>query len=210
MTMVAHKCRKLAYVPLVSADIAWISAFLILCGYAFGYEALIRPLNNGPASNILTIVLMVFAASATHGVIRASHPQPVFFTVIYLGLLISVVRLFEASLGTNYLQVWINSVILSEFPINRELPNVTSWNTALFFTCYFVALWGFRTPRLKVMLASMGIAAVILVVAWIGYALGVPALYGNMSMITGSICSILLIGLGSLCIVTRPRDNSRD
>lgn len=185
--------------PPTALDWCWILAVAIFYGYAFGIEPAFRPLAGGPATNPLTLALSSLAATVgiflTTQPPQSERPTPAVVAALHTGLWLALARLAEASLGLSHLQDVVNSLTLQQLHAASELPNEMAWNTALFFACFFVALWAHLTRRPRAALGALAVAGACAATSTAGYALGLPALYDAMSPSTLALCGLLLAGV---------------
>ena len=169
-----------------------LSAVLVTFSYFFGYQTLFRPISGGPATNPLTLILFFLAAFATSNIL-SKNLNFVLKLMLWTGLTLALVRLVETATGHQWLQYFVNEIILNRYYPEYANFNETGSNTAAAFTCYFLVLLSITVEKKSFGLLMLSIMATIILFSVYGYALAYDPLYNAMSYTTLVMLSVLLI-----------------
>ncbi len=177
-------CRPLAAICLGFS-------ILSLLGYLIDFEALYRPIPNGPATNPLTAVLVVLLALSL--VIQPKKFPYLSAICAYIGFLLISMRLVDYQFDTQ------NAALLTRFFYNPlednagASNNVMGLNTAAMLLLLCTANI-FRRHRLAgLSQVSSFLALAIPTISITGYAYGLEHFYGDMSLITTTFGIMLSI-----------------
>ncbi len=170
---------------------------LVLAAYAFGIEAIWRPLSNGPATHPTSAILFILGGAAVAS-IRPMRIPPVGIAALLVVALVAAGRILEFATGFRLLDG------ASSFQPPAGAPVAVGWNSAVMFVLvplsYLLRYWG--RPRAGQIIAAAGMAPPL--VALTGYLYGVAEFYGSMSLTTA------IIGLFFSVLSASPRRQKRD
>ncbi|WP_350432930.1 GGDEF domain-containing protein [Shewanella sp. H8] len=154
-------------------------------GYLFGIEALYRPMANGPATNPLTAICMIFIGLGLLSTLNKKNQKLQYLLGIVV-IIITVANIsdfiFNANLSTHITPFY------SQVLLDQELgkPNDLGINSALMFLGLGFSLTLFHFNKLTAAQLIAFITLAIPMISITGYAYGLNEFYGKMSLLTAS------------------------
>ncbi|ABV85593.1 GGDEF domain-containing protein [Shewanella pealeana] len=166
------------------------------CAAMFGYlgamEWIYRPVTNGPATNPLTAMCMIFIGTALW-ISKKKSDANLALLLLSAVIIITLTLIFDVISGSNF------SAILTPFQeqVALELKNGKSnsmgINSSVMFLFIAISLVLFVGQKLIASQLFAFIALAIPTVSFTGYAYGLEQFYGQMSMLTAFIGFVLAI-----------------
>ncbi|QSX35661.1 GGDEF domain-containing protein [Shewanella sedimentimangrovi] len=160
--------------------------FTAIAGYFGSVEAFYRPITNGPATNPLTAICMIFIGFG----LRGDYNKPrVLLLQRALALMVIIIT------STRFFDVLFNADVSESItPFQRQVAldlqmgksNNMGINSAIMFFCIALSLqlYGFKRFIASQFVAFIALA--IPTISFTGYAYGIDQFYGQMSMLTAS------------------------
>ncbi|WP_133011533.1 GGDEF domain-containing protein [Marinomonas flavescens] len=173
--------------------ITMLLGLLVLVGYAFNLEYLYRPIVNGPATNPLTatiVVLVALSIEMSNRVISKKMP-------VLLGLVATVLCTLYIVEGASGIP-FTTTLVPFQSIVDRDLllgkSNSVGVNTA--FMLLLLALshlsYIFKFPLISQLLSFTALCFPLISIT--GYAYGLTAFYGSMSLLSTTLGVLLCIG----------------
>ncbi|WP_282111175.1 GGDEF domain-containing protein [Shewanella algicola] len=165
--------------------VGFLLGIISFMGYLFGIEALYRPIVDGPATNPLTAICMIFLGLGLLSTLNKKNKKLQYL----LGLVVIVITIsnisdfiFDSNVST-LITPFYNQVLIEQ---GLGKPNDLGFNSALMFLGLGFSLSLYHFKRL---IAAQLIAFITLAIPMIsitGYAYGLDEFYGKMSLLTAS------------------------
>lgn len=168
---------------------------LALAGYLLGYEILYRPAADGPATNPLTIMLILMLSTAL--LCNTDKWLPLRLLLVGFSLLICLLDIAEKFFG---LAVFPDTLLFKATvtsDLERGLGNYLSGNTALMLAAIGTSLLLVHFQQVIAAQLLLFAAALIPLISLIGYAYSLEDLYDNMSLLSVAIGFFLIWGVAA-------------
>lgn len=156
-----------------------------ICGYLFDIEPLYRPITDGPATNPLTAMCMIFIGLALRVPSYKKHnPLPRLFCLIVVG--ITTIRIFDYNFKSDIsaLITPFHDHVLLDLSVGKS--NNIGINSAFMFLCIALSLSFSHFQKLATAQFLAFFTLAIPMVSITGYVYGLDQFYGQMSLLTAS------------------------
>lgn len=174
---------------------------LVLTGYAIDVELLYRPIDGGPATNPLTALCLILLGLAHIGWFSGAR-TPLVKTLALIAVGVTIIRVLDHSFGDHLLSALTPFKGAVRAEVNAGASNAMGIGTAAFISLAGTALVTLSDRRIELTQSAVFLATMFPVASLIGYAYGVPVLYGDMSILTASLAMMLSLAmLGAICDV---------
>lgn len=185
--------RLVGFVNMIGRPIGLLTmvlGLLPLVGYAIGAEALYRPIENGPATNPLTALIVSLIAFGFEFNTRRLHrflPLLISLLALFLCLIHCYCILSKAGISKNFTPFY--SVVESDIASGKDNSMGLNTTTMLLLLTLSHLMYYFKHSMVSQFLAFTALC--IPMVSITGYLYGISFLYGHMSLLS-TVFGILL------------------